>query len=125
MKSTKQPLVLLLEYAKGFPGAYEDHPWGETAVKVNKKIFVAFGPQKTDSGDATFTVKLPRSAKEALKNSYASSTGYGLGKHGWVTFRVTAQNVPPFARMQSWVEESYRAVAPKKLLARLDGDEIT
>jgi hypothetical protein len=33
----------ILEFALGFPDAYEDHPWEEDVVKVGKKIFVFWG----------------------------------------------------------------------------------
>ena len=33
----------LLEFALSLPEAHEDHPWGETVVKVRKKIFVFLG----------------------------------------------------------------------------------
>ena len=33
----------LRKRALGYPGATEDHPWGETAIKVNGKVFVFLG----------------------------------------------------------------------------------
>lgn len=27
-------------YALSFPGAYAEHPWGQTVVKVSKKVFL-------------------------------------------------------------------------------------
>ncbi|HCO04282.1 MAG TPA: dGTPase, partial [Actinobacteria bacterium] len=30
-------------FALGLPEAYEDHPWGESVAKVNKKVFVFLG----------------------------------------------------------------------------------
>ena len=30
----------LRTFALGLPGAYEEFPWGESVVKVNKKMFV-------------------------------------------------------------------------------------
>lgn len=30
-------------FALGLPGAVDEHPWGETVIKVNKKIFVFLG----------------------------------------------------------------------------------
>ena len=31
----------LRRYALGLPGAHEDFPWGESVVKVSKKVFVS------------------------------------------------------------------------------------
>jgi predicted DNA-binding protein (MmcQ/YjbR family) len=107
----------LLEFALRFPGAWEDHPWEEDVVKVGKKIFVFLG---TDgSSDPGMIVKLDESHEQALAVPGAAPTGYGLGRSGWVTvpFRDTT---PPLVVLKDWVEESYRRVAPKQLIAGLD-----
>jgi predicted DNA-binding protein (MmcQ/YjbR family) len=109
----------LLAFALGLPGAYEDHPWGDEAVaKVNGKIFVFFG-----AGEGTETiaiaVKLDESLEQALMAPGASPTGYGLGRAGWVTIPLTSAT-PPLAVLKDWVEESYRRVAPKRLVTDLE-----
>jgi len=38
---------------------------------------------------------------------------YGLGRAGWVSIRISAET--PFEMLRDWVDESYRAVAPKAL----------
>lgn len=96
------------------PEAWEDHPWGETAVKVGKKAFAFFGGEEATPN---LSVKLPYSAEEALGFEGAAATGYGLGRAAWVTVPIGA--VPP-GLAEDWIEESYRAVAPKRLQARLD-----
>ncbi|MGH2682837.1 MAG: MmcQ/YjbR family DNA-binding protein [Actinomycetota bacterium] len=106
----------VLAYALGLPGAWEDHPWEEDVVKVGKKIFVFLGIE--DSSELAMTVKLDESLEQALAVPGAEPTGYGLGRAGWVTipFRDTT---PPLAVLKDWVEESYRRVAPKNLVATL------
>lgn len=107
----------LLEFALGFPDAWEDHPWEEDVVKVGKKIFVFLG---TDgSSDPGMTVKLDESHEQALAVPGAAPTGYGLGRSGWVTVPFR-QTTPPLDVLKDWVEESYRRVAPKQLVTGLD-----
>jgi predicted DNA-binding protein (MmcQ/YjbR family) len=99
--------------ALGFPGAWEDHPWGDTVVKVGKKIFVFLGEEG-------FSVKLPESAEEALSLPGAEPTGYGLGKAGWVSVRFGGHDDDPVDLYCDWIDESYRAVATKTLVKQLD-----
>jgi predicted DNA-binding protein (MmcQ/YjbR family) len=108
---------VLRTFALGFPEAREDFPWGERVVKVKDKVFVFLGRDDEDLG---VTVKLPSSGLLALGLPFASPTGYGLGKSGWVTARFTAKDTPPLDLLRKWIEESYRAVAPKNLVAALD-----
>jgi predicted DNA-binding protein (MmcQ/YjbR family) len=92
----------------------EEFPWGERAIKVRGKIFVAM--RQTPEG-FTFTTKLPHSAGAALMFAYAQPTGYGLGKCGWVTASFGLRDTPPVPLLKAWIQESYQAVAPKKLAA--------
>lgn len=110
----------LLRYALAFPEAWEDHPWGENVVKVRKKVFVFFGVPA--QGRFGMSVKLPFSMMEALEEEWTEPTGYGLGKAGWVSAGFVEGDEVPVERMKEWIEESYRAVAPKTLVKRLDAD---
>ena len=112
----------VLDFALGLPGAYEDHPWEETVVKVNKKIFVFLGSEESPSWPSV-TVKLGASHEEALGVQGAEPTGYGLGRSGWVTVPLSTAKPPPIGVLTDWVEESYRLVAPKRLVAELDVSE--
>lgn len=104
----------LRRYALGFPDAHEDHPWGETAIKVRTKVFVFLGSPK-DDGSLGLSVKLPDSGGEALSLPFCAPTGYGLGKHGWVTVRFGPGETPLVGLLRDWIAESYCAVAPKTL----------
>ena len=68
------------------------------------------------------TTKLPESRDHALSYPEAFPTRYGLGKHGWVTIFV--DTVPDEERevLFDFVEESYRAIATKTLVKRLDAE---
>jgi predicted DNA-binding protein (MmcQ/YjbR family) len=107
----------LREFALTFPAAHEDHPWGETVVKVKGKIFVFLGEDGHLPG--MFAVKLDESLEEALAVDDAAPSGYGLGKAGWVNVPLKGRS-PSIGVLQDWVEESYRRVAPKTLVRELD-----
>jgi predicted DNA-binding protein (MmcQ/YjbR family) len=108
----------VLEFALGLPGAYEDHPWEETVAKVNRKVFVFLGSEESPSWPS-ITIKLGDSHEQALALPGAEPTGYGLGKAGWVTIPVRTKHAP-VGVFTDLVEESYRLIAPKKLIAELD-----
>lgn len=107
--------------ALGFPGAYEDNPWGHCAYKVSKKAFIFVGCSEEG---LNLSVKLPASSFEALLLPFTTPTGYGMGKHGWVSASFGPRSRPPLALLAAWIDESFRAVAPKKMVALLDGREI-
>jgi predicted DNA-binding protein (MmcQ/YjbR family) len=105
----------VVAFALGLPGAFEDHPWGETVAKVGRgKVFVFLGQETS----RRLTVKLDESQGHALALDGAQPTGYGLGPSGWVTLPLDAA---PFDILCDFVEESYRLVAPKRLVAELEG----
>ena len=113
----KRAWTELRDLALGYPGAKEDHPWGETVAKVGKKVFVFLGMPGDEIG---LSVKLPQSGPMALLLPFVEPTGYGLGKSGWITARFPASASIPVDLLREWIDESYRAVAPKTLVKRLD-----
>jgi hypothetical protein len=78
--------------------------------------FVFFGHDDTPG----MSVKLPESAEAALTLACATPTGYGLGRSGWVSVDFRADDCPAAEVLVDWVEESYRAIAPKRLVKELD-----
>ena len=118
MAWTSKPLRRLHELALTYPGAWEDHPWGDTVVKVGKKIFVFLG-EGSEFGPG-ITIKLPDSAEPALMLGCTERPGYGLGKAGWVSVHLDGADCPSVDVLGDWLDESYRAIAPKKLVRELD-----
>lgn len=84
---------------------------------MNKKCFAFFftGPDLL-----SLSTKLPDTHELALTLPFAEPTGYGLGKSGWVTARFGAKDATPVDMLKQWIEESYCAIAPKKLVKTLD-----
>lgn len=107
------------EIALAYPEAHEDRPWGHPAIKVRGKAFLFMGT--SEEGSFSLSVKLPETHGAALMLPFTEPTGYGLGKSGWVSASFEAGDDPPMPLIRAWIEESYRAVAPKKLSALLDG----
>lgn len=103
----------LRDHALALPEATEDFPWGSRAFKVNGKAFVFMSSAE---GGLSIGTKLPQSRATALTAAFASPTHYGLGRHGWVTCEFKAGEKIPVDLLLGYIDESYRAVAPKRLL---------
>lgn len=117
MPKTMSPAeAALRKHALSYPEAHEDFPWGERVVKVKGKVFLFLGKHEQVLG---LSVKLPSSASFALGLPFASPTAYGLGKSGWVTARFAKIGDVPVDLLKAWIDESYRAIAPKKLVKTL------
>jgi predicted DNA-binding protein (MmcQ/YjbR family) len=110
----------LIAYAATFPGAWEDHPWDHTVMKVGQKIFVFFGGAAMPDDVLSVTVKLPVSYEMALTLPYMKPSGHGLWKAGWAQLTQRSGDDFDLTTIRAWIDQSYRAVAPKKLVKQLD-----
>ncbi len=115
--SLKSAESALRKTALAYPQATEDFPWGHRAFKVKKKLFLILS---YDKDIFNVTVKLPVTGKQALALPFAQPTGYGLGKSGWVTASFGPKDKVPIELLEDWVDESYRVIAPKKLVQELE-----
>ena len=109
-----KPMAALRKAALAYPETREDHPWGESAFKVKEKVFLFM---HEGEGALTLSMKLPHSREFALILPFAKPTAYGLGKSGWITSSFGPKEMVPLPLLLDWLEESFRAVAPKKVLA--------
>ncbi len=103
-----------LSYALGRDGAYAEHPWGQTVVKVNKKVFLFINGAIAPEDGVSLSVKLPETGEDLLSMPFAEPMGYGMGRHGWVTLLLLHADAPPSLALHAWIDESYRAIAPKR-----------
>ena len=105
----------LMAFALSFPEAWVDYPWEFPVVKVRKKIFAFL--EHRDAGCASLTLKLPESGDAILLERWAEPMSHGLGRSGWVTMWFEQAGDVPLDLLFELIEESYAAVAPKKLVA--------
>jgi hypothetical protein len=106
----------LREFGLQYPGAHLKSPWpGHKDLAVNDKTFAYLPPE---GEPFSISCKLPKSNSVALLLPFCEPAGYGLGKSGWVAANPTADqiNVDMF---KEWIDESYRAQAPKKLVDQI------
>ena len=114
----------LRKHALSYPETHEDFPWGHRALKVKGKAFLFMANGKQNGNIFSLSVKLPLSAKEAVTLPFASPTPYGLGKSGWVTARFGAKDNVPLDMLREWIDESFRAIAPSRVLANIERQSV-
>ena len=107
----------LRKAALAYPETREDHPWGESAFKVREKVFL-FMSEPEDG--LRLSMKLPQSRDVARLLPFAEPTGYGLGKSGWITATFGPNQTVPLPLLLDWMDESFRAVAPKRVRLLLE-----
>jgi len=102
------------------PGACEDRPWGSVHCKVGGKIFVGWG--RGEDGVMSVGVKTDKELQAMLVASDPRFTvAPYVGKHGWVDMKIGSK--PNWAEVEQFIVESYRMIAPKKLVKQLDAAE--
>jgi predicted DNA-binding protein (MmcQ/YjbR family) len=97
-----------------------DHP----TFRVRGKNFVF-----SDQAATNLSLKLPKEEAAAVvaTDDTVEPSGYGLGRHGWISLTVDARTDDDrWQQLEEWVRTSYTLVAPKKL-ARvvLEEDGVT
>lgn len=117
-KTATAAMEALRAFGLEFPGAGLKSPWpGHLDLAVKDKTFAYLS---APGEPFKISCKLPRSNALALALPFTEPAPYGLGRSGWVTARVPDGEEIPLAMFKAWIEESYRAQAPKKLSAALD-----
>jgi predicted DNA-binding protein (MmcQ/YjbR family) len=95
---------------------------GEPTFRVKGKNFVFAGRDATG-----ISVKLGKEEAAALvaTDPHAVPTGYGLGRHGWVSITLGPRPTRErWREIEEWVRTSYTLIAPKRLARQvLDHDQ--
>ena len=94
---------------------------GEPTFRVRGKNFIF-----TNAEASGLSVKLPKEEAAALVDEgTAEPTGYGLGRHGWVSIELGTPDEEQWQQIEEWVRTSYTLVAPKRLAkVVLDEDQV-
>lgn len=107
----------LLAIVKSLPGTEEDWPWGSIHCKVAGKIFVGWG--RHDDGTMSVGLRTSLALQSVLVESDPRfSIAKYSGKYGGIDMRLDKK--PDWAEVEEFIVESYRIVAPKKLVKELD-----
>ncbi|MBA2539132.1 MAG: MmcQ/YjbR family DNA-binding protein [Deltaproteobacteria bacterium] len=113
---TDDVLKQLRAFGLAYPGAHTKSPWpGHLDLAVKDKTFAYLS---LEGEPLHISCKLPNTSAVALMLPFCKPTAYGLGKAGWVSasFEHDAADVD---MLKAWVDESYRAQAPKTLVKQI------
>ena len=117
--ASDKALLELRAFGLAYPGAHTKSPWpGHMDLAVNDKTFAYLS---LEGEPFSIGCKLPSSSSVALMLPFCQPMAYGLGKSGWVSAQFPASKPIPVDMLKEWIDESYRAQAPKKLLQQLEG----
>ena len=98
--------------------------WGdEPTFRVRGKNFIF-----TDQAASGVSVKLSKDEAAAVvaTDPRAQPTGYGLGRHGWVSIEIGADaDDSRWQQVEEWVRTSYTLVAPKSLARLVLAEDAT
>ena len=91
--------------------------FGHSVLKVGKRSFVIVG--EGDGDGATVSIKTDPATQDLLVRQGIFERTPFIGQHGWVTAWGKAADLP-WPTIEGLVEDAWRAVAPKRLLKRLE-----
>lgn len=116
-------LAELRSIALGFPEAFEKISHGRPTFCV-PKMFAMYGGNSKETGEIvahpqSVLVKVDESDRAALNQDERFFYPMYLGPYGWLGLDLTAAKVD-WGEVTELVDASYRMVAPKKLISRLD-----
>ncbi|MDH3683976.1 MAG: MmcQ/YjbR family DNA-binding protein [Acidimicrobiia bacterium] len=100
-----------------YPEATEQETWGHPTFRVNDKIFAGMGTD--DDGLTAMSMKAEPGAQGGLLDEgHPFFYPKYVGSKGWIGVVVDGQT--DWDRIADLVDDSYRAIAPKKLVKLLD-----
>jgi hypothetical protein len=119
------PLARLRKVCLALPEAHEVEAWGEPTFRVRNKLFAMYAAPSNHHGGGRPAVWCKAAPGNQALMVRAEPERYFVppyvGPSGWVG--VWLDRNPDWSEVQELMSDSYRLVAPKRLAARLGGDE--
>ncbi len=117
------PLIRLRTCCLGFPEATEKLAWGEPTFRVKDKLFAMYASATNHHGAGRPGVWIKATpANQDLILREAPDRYFKppyVGPSGWIG--VWLDRRPTWSLVQGLLYDGYRLVAPKRLVAQLDG----
>jgi hypothetical protein len=104
------------------PEAHEVTAWGEPTFRVKNKLFAMYADASNHHGGGRHAVWLKSThftqdqLIQANPNRYFSPPY--VGPSGWIGVRLDKR--PSWKKIAGHIEDAYRLIAPRKLVAELD-----
>lgn len=121
-QTESKPMQALRQVALRYPEAEEGGVCTRRAFKARNKAFLFMG---MDDRSYNVMVKLCEALAEAAQRAVAEPKNYKVGAHGWVTATFAHDQSSPPGLLERWIDESYRLLVPKQLVALLPGPAAT
>jgi predicted DNA-binding protein (MmcQ/YjbR family) len=115
VKKTGSALDHLREICLSLPDTKETLTWGQPHFRVGEKIFAGCGDEK---GRTVIGFKLDMDHADAVIQDPRFWRAPYVGHKGWVS--MDASRVGNWDEVRLLILESYRLIAPRKTVARLD-----
>jgi len=101
------------------PDTKETLTWGKPHFRVKEKIFCGY-----DGGDdkgASLGFKMEKDVAFAIVSDPRFFRAPYVGQHGWVGMRTKSIRTKDWPQVREMIIASYRLIAPKASLAKLEG----
>lgn len=112
-----KPAEVIRKLALTYPETVEGSSCNKLSFKAGKKAFLYLG--LTEEG-YNVMLKLVDSYEEAEALAEKQPDHYRPGSNGWIQMEFSCGQSAPAGVMKRWIEESFRSLAPRKIVALLD-----
>jgi len=115
MAKTDSALAKIRKICLSLPDTKETMTWGKPHFRVGEKIFAGYGEE---NGKRVVGFKLEMAHASVAVQVPGFSRAPYVGHKGWVSLET--DSVKDWDEVREMIVESYRLIAPKKSLAKLD-----